>query len=304
MSSRRNKRKGVTLSEHVQNVQQNAFLPPGSHDATHSDQEAQATTEGTAGNDQQAGEAYPAVTIVDEAEHKAQEEKAAQDRVERAKRVSVPKNLSQQEMLNLAVILKLVPENALGPVALEKLPDDLRESFFRPGRNMTDRNLVKLLKNPETGQFDALEITDIGFEVYQRKIGKLTKQPRELRQRTARQPRVVQTGDYIEFTDDLRIKKLHDNPRKKGTKGWYSWQLYQDGMNYKEYLAKRGYPEGSTGWPEEWITTKGKPFKGPSHADFTWDLDHRFIGLYREGQEEKLPDGSDNPNYWVNHQKN
>lgn len=55
----------------------------------------------------------------------------------------------------------------------------------------------------------------------------------------------------------LRIFKLVDeNPRRKGTCGWHSFNLYVDGMSFEDYRRKGG-----------------------RNNDLKWDVDHGFVQL-------------------------
>jgi len=257
----------------------NNFLPPGAPDPN-----ATQVTD------------YPAVTIVDEAEHKATEEAAAEARVERAKSVSSPKRLSSQEILNVALLLKLLPEGdniALDtPIPLENVPEELRKSFFEPGnnRNLAQRGIVKLHTNPETKQIDSLSITEIGFHIYNTQSNKLA--PKQKRTTKADgSPRAPGGRTSTQFAG-LRMRKMVDNPRAEGTMGYFSWQLYQDGMTYNEYMACKDFPE-------QFSTRTQERFRGPGRNHWDWDLMHGFIALYHENEPETLEDGSPNPNYWA-----
>jgi hypothetical protein len=74
--------------------------------------------------------------------------------------------------------------------------------------------------------------------------------------------------------------------------GYYSWQIYQDGMNYKEYMASKNYEPALS-------DRTGASFRGPGRNHWEWDLQHGFIALYREDENELLEDGSPNPKYWA-----
>ena len=156
MSTRR-KQRGKTTSmsgtSNVQNMHENTWLPPGPASADDQHAETQAVAEETS------NEAYPpAVTIQDEATHKAEEEAKTEERVKRAKQVSAPKRISTDEIRDIALLLKLLPEGDNipldTPIPMESLPEELRQSFFAPGqkKNLYHRGFVKLLQNPETKQ--------------------------------------------------------------------------------------------------------------------------------------------------------
>jgi hypothetical protein len=253
----------------------NEFLPPGAPDP----------------NDTSVAD-YPAVTIVDEEQHKVQEDAATQERVERAKSVSSPKRLSSQEKLNIGVLLKLLPDNEVTtPIPMESLPEELRNSFFDVGstKNLAQRGIVKLHTNAETKQIDSLSITDIAYEIYQSGKGGGPKQKRTTKaDGTPKAPGGRTSSQFA----GLRMRKLVDNPREEGTMGYFSWQLYQDGMSYKEYMACKDYPEQRS-------KRTAEVFRGPGRNHWDWDLMHGYIGLYRENEPELLEDGSPNPNYWA-----
>jgi len=278
MSSRSHKRQ---RNDKVSGTTPTEYLPPGSPNVVPANVGA--------------GE-YPAVTIVDEAEHKEQVAAETEKRVERETMAKGPKRLSQQEMLDMTVLLKYLPEGddvpLATPIKLEVLPEQMRLSFFDPQvRSLHHRGIVKLLMNPETKQYDALEITEMGFYAYQKQSGKIgpTKQKRATKADGT--PRAVGGRASTKF-DGLRMRKMADNPRDEGTMGYFSWQLYQDGMTYKEYMNRKDYPES-------YSKRTNEKFRGPGRNHWEWDLLHGYIALYRDGENETLEDGTPNPNYWV-----
>ena len=280
MSTNRNKRRKSTMSA----TTQNEYLPPGAPDPAPVEQAHPVDD-------------YPAVTIKNEAEHNAQEEAAAEARVERAKSVSSPKRLSQNEMLNIGLLLKLLPEGESvpldTPIPLESLPVELRNTFFDVGskNNLAQRGIVKLIMNPETKQFDALVITDIAYHIYQTQSNKLAPKQKRVAKEQNGEPRAPR-GRTSNLFAGLRLRKLQDNPRPEGTMGYFSWQLYQDGMTYNEYMAIKEFPEAKS-------KRTGEKFRGPGRNHWDWDLMHGFTGLYRENEPEFNEDGTPNPNFWA-----
>ena len=235
---------------------------------------------------------YPAVTIVDSEQHKAQEDAVAEERVKRAESVSHPKRLSESEKLNIGLLLKLLPDNEVTtPIPLETIPEELRKTFFEPGskKNLAQRGIVKLHTNPETKQIDSLSITDGAFELYNNPNLKPAKQKRTTKANG--EPRAPGGRTSTQFAG-LRMRKMVDNPRAEGTMGYFSWQLYQDGMTYNEYMACKDFPE-------QFSTRTQERFRGPGRNHWDWDLMHGFIALYHENEPETLEDGSPNPNYWA-----
>ena len=262
----------------------NTFLPPGAPDP----------------NVTQVPDYPPAVTIVDEAEHKAQEEAATAARVERAAAVSSPGKLSEQEKLSIGLLLKLIPvpegqsqENVPldTPIPLESLPEELRNSFFDTDKkkNLAQRGIVKLHTNTETKQIDSLSITDIAFDIYNKRNLKSGQQRQTTKaDGTPRAPGGRTSKAFV----GLRLRRMVDSPRKPGTGGYPNWKLYEDGMSYAEYMAKKDTFEKP-------LNTRGVPVDVPSIMQFTNDLTKGWIALYREDQPEFLEDGSPNPEFWV-----
>jgi hypothetical protein len=202
-------------------------------------------------------------------------------------------------MLNMKLLLDLMPGDEEAPlntpIPLESLPVELSQSFFATGatRNMAQRNLVKLLVvNPESKQPDHLEITEIGYAVYRSQSGKVKTTPQKRTTKADGTPRAV-GGRTSNKYDGLRLRKMVDeNPRKEGVMGYHSWKLYQDGMTYKEYMACKDFPPAVS-------SQSNAVFRGPGRNHWDWDLQHGYIALYRDGEEELLPDGSPNPRYWA-----
>jgi len=298
MSSRSKRTRSKVLSGasgNVQNLHENTFLPPG---APVAGEEATSETQTTETN---GGEAYPAVKVVDEAAHKAEEERLAQERVERANAVSAPKRLSEREVQQISRLIEIqeriapVRDTMTVPIPMEEIPEDINNSFFQTGpgqRNLAQRNLARLIINPETKQPDKVELTEIGLEIYARQTtkGKTTTGKKQAKSADGK-PKPV--GKRSTRFTGLRLKILKPDARQPDTMGYFSWQLYQDGMTYDEYMAKKD-------WPETWRNKAGYPFKGPGLNHWTWDLEHGFIGLYRDGQPEFLEDGvTPNPKYWA-----
>lgn len=84
---------------------------------------------------------------------------------------------------------------------------------------------------------------------------------------------------------NFRIKRMTDfNPRREGTHGWHSWELYRDGMTLVDYLSVKS---------ERFEISEGTEFSGPTMAHFKEDLSNGYIAIYDETKEPS------DPNYWV-----
>jgi hypothetical protein len=275
----RSKRRQI-VSGHNETVQQpeNTWLPPGSG---------------------QGDEAYPAVTIVDEVQHNAEQEKAASERVERAKSVSSPRRLNERERQAVAILLDIQEklrgdrQENLFPIPLEHVPDQIKQPLFETGskNNLHHRGIVRMLINPETKQYDTIELTEVAFDIYINKAAKSDGKKSTTKATGQGGGKGRRSNKY----EGLRLRIMKPDARKEKTMGWYSWSYYRDGMTYAEYLAN---PSGDQ-VPDTWVNEQGHKFRGPGLNHWSWDIDHGFTALYRDGEEETLPDGSPNPNYWV-----
>jgi hypothetical protein len=292
------------VSEHnVQSVPFNAHLPPGSPDASaKSEHTAEGTNEDYAvkiGDEEpKEGAEYPESKVMDEETHKAQEEAAAEARVKRAQSVSSPRRLSEREKQTVNILLGLTIVKDADSVTdvvipMEDVPEEIRASFNEVGteRNIFQRNIATPVYGGEPKALIGLKLTEIGLHLYSVKTAK--GDPKVKGQKATKLDGESKTVGRrsTKYHDGLKLKKIAENPRPEGTMGYYSWQLYRDGMTYHEYMSIKDFGE-------HYSLRTGEKFRGPGLNHWTWDLEHGFTGLYKEGEPETLEDGSPNPNYW------
>jgi hypothetical protein len=299
--SKRNRRQNVSgQNTPVQHVSENTFLPPGAPNADNAPGE-QPVVETEVGNEQEAAaqtevKDYPPATVKTAEELAAEQEAEAKTRVARASTATGPKRLSEREKQQIAILLSIIPEDVSVTehvVSFEDMPEILAQSFFQTGtdRNMAQRGLVKMVSDEETKQPVGVTLTEIAMHLYGRQTSKgpvvsQTSATTQAGKPTAAGGRT--TSKYV----GLRMRVMtEENPRQQGTQGYYSWQLYKDGMTYREYMETKNYTPVQTG--------SGSSFRGPGRNHFDWDLMHGFISLYHENEEELNEDGTTNSKYWA-----
>lgn len=274
--------RNINLSEHTQPIPET--MPPGAPVQIGEEQPKD-------------GSAYPSATEVTE-ETQEQLDAEAEKRVERAKTVSAPRRLSDREKQLIGILLDMdIVKDALSVtdvvIPIEMLPEHIRLSFFEVGkeRNIFQRGLAEPVYDGEPKAIVGLRLREVTLDLYSRltrvsgdKTAKVAKPKGESRATGGRAS--------SSYPDNLRMRKMKDNPRVPGTMGYYSWQIYQDGMNYKEYMASKNYEPALS-------DRTGASFRGPGRNHWEWDLQHGFIALYREDENELLEDGSPNPKYWA-----
>lgn len=285
MSTRRKQRvKGSTTmsgANDVSSVSANTSNPPGPEMV---EQQPEHSDDGN--------EKYPAVIEVKDVEqHNAEQEAAAEERVARAAKAAGPRKLSSREIQQLTILFPMLKENeALDtPIPMEMIPDTIKDSFMATGgeRNLMQRGLAKPVYGEVEGKklMTGIILTDIAQHLFFKKVSKPESAEKVQKPNGTRATRT--TNKY----DGLLIRKLVDaNPRQNGVQGYYSFELYTDGMSIKEYLAAKG-PSVEC--------TNGSMFDGPKLVHFEWDMNRGYVGLYRKDEPEKLEDGSDNPRYWA-----
>jgi len=166
-------------------------------------------------------------------------------------------------------------------ITYAELPAELQN--FTEINRLIARGLVTSVMEGPT--LVSIAFTDIGYEfsslsAEEAVSGKVTK---------AKGTSTAATGDNrMKYNDPhYRIVRLtSSNPRRADSHGFYSWQLYRDGMTYKEYV------ESDYNKDQDILGTETK-FNGPSSLQFKWDLEHGFIAVYDDRLEET------DPNYWV-----
>jgi hypothetical protein len=283
-------------------VPYNPHLPPGATDASATEHVAtpETTDEDYAvqiGDEQPKESAeYPASQVTDEETHKAQVEAEAEARVKRAKAVSSPRRLSERERQAVGVLLSLdilKTSDSITDVEipLDHVPENIRATFFEVGseRNIFQRGIASPVYGGEPKTIVGLKLTEIGMHLYGLKTS-----PKEKKAKAPKVPGEAKAPGRrsTKYHDGLKLKMISENPRPVGTMGYFSWQLYKDGMTYSEYMGIKDFPEN-------YSARTGEKFRGPGLNHWSWDLEHGFTGLYHADQPEFLEDGSENPKYWA-----
>lgn len=160
--------------------------------------------------------------------------------------------------------------------------------------NLIQRGLLAADMDETSGAIRSVTFTNVGWDLYQRRDEPTVRMKRSGAASNGEKKERVITDPFRQKYDNPhhRIRKLReDNPRREKTHGHYSWNLYQDGMTYREYL--------DAAYDNELVTNVGSNFTGPGSNHFLWDLSRGWIGIYDDREEEFLEDGSPNPKYWV-----
>lgn len=162
--------------------------------------------------------------------------------------------------------------------------------------NFMSRGLVEANINEENGGIDSAKLTQKGYDSLRRvdETG-VMKQVAGRKKATGEKTPRASTARVHGVDPNAKIRLLVDkNPRREGTQGYAAFNLYQDGMSYRDYL--------DADYDAEMVMSNGVKFKGPLSAHFKWDLMNGYIGLY-DSREEEFKDGSENPKYWINPSK-
>lgn len=302
MRNKRSRSKIVSgVQQNVQNVPEDKIIPPGPDPESPTVETAVSTTEDhqeepaieigdTASGD------YPAVTQMTSEEHQAQVDADTEKRVARAKRAGAPRRLSEHQMQACAYLA----QNFIGQdddphklIPIEDIPEHMLP-MFRPSmaNNLIVKNVFADVYDEDTKQLKGVKFTEVGFDFYLSKTRRGAAGPAsngEAKVAKAKAPKPP--ARVSKYTDDFLLKKMvSNNPRREETHGRYSWDIYQDGMTYHEYMKAPHEP---------FVTKNGTPFTGPGRNHWDYDLMRGFTALYRKGEPEVLEDGSPNPNYWV-----
>ena len=296
MSRKRNR--SMSGVQHVSNLPENQNLPPGPDVNFGAQVQPNESTEIDIGEGQPQGETYPAVEgQMTAEEHKAKEDAEAEDRVARAKRASGPRKMSPDERKVVGFFLtEYIAEKdpVTKVVNMDQLHPDIKPWFYPSmAKNLINRGVFNAVVDEETKSLTGVYLTEVGADLYfrmNRKPDTVAKTPGRKGRPAANSPNAA-PGE-VKYPDNLRMRKLVEgNPRQIGSHGYHAFNLYEDGMTYREYLRK-AYDktlrsEGT-----------GAEFSGPKLHHWDWDLLHGFIGIYHEDQPEMLDDGSPNPNFW------
>jgi hypothetical protein len=213
-----------------------------------------------------------------------------------------PRKLTRKEALLCDAIAKHIGENepvtkVIGYMELEK-PIRLALSPSIKG-NLIQRGIFEPIYDDEH-RLDGIKFTEAGYGLYQTRIDRIrsgedtgedepvTRRPRKNGESVTRRGKFDIPG--------VKLRVLTDsNPRREGTHGYYSFQLYQDGQTFRDYMAA----DWKSKLPDVKLKTTLKPWDGPRLDHFNWDLKEGNIGLYNENEPEFLENGQPNPNYWV-----
>jgi hypothetical protein len=269
-----NKRRGLTLSD-VQNVQPN----PQFH--------------GPASNPMETD-----TTDTEETNETGNGEVIENDFIEKKLRNVGPRKLTRKEALLCDAIAKHIGEQdqvtkVIPYMDLEK-PIRIALSPAVKG-NLIQRGIFDAIWDDEH-RLDGIKFTEAGFQLYIARINRIrsgddiddepvTKRPRKTGESVTRRSKFDVPG--------VKLKIMTTgNPRREGTHGYHSFNLYKDGMTFRDYMSAKFDKDVK-------LKTTLKPWDGPRLDHFNWDLKEGNIALYNENEPEHLPDGSPNPNYWV-----
>jgi len=268
---------GVTS---VPDVQPNQSIPPGGGAPADEDAPSPSETD---------GESESTTT-----ETNAETGQAAAPEV-KAKRQSGPRKLNADERKALQFILDQIADDE--PVTEKQIPYsslDMHTKYmisYRVKNNLIQRELLKAEMDPATGGVVSVTMTSAGWDLWS-KPDETAAKAKTPKAKVSKAPK--ETSEFRNRYDNPhhRLRKLTEtNPRQEGTHGHNSWNLYQDGMTYKEYMDSK--------FDNTLVNKKGTPFDGPRGDHFLWDIAHGKIGMFDDREEEQLPDGSPNPKFWV-----
>jgi hypothetical protein len=285
--------------QNVSNLPENTAVHHPNDDAA-AQVQSDETTKVRIGEGQPKGEAYPAAseTMTSE-QHQAKEDAEADKRAARAEAAKGPRKLNPNERKIVAHWL----DNYIGQneavekvILFEEMDKDLKP-FFQPSMqgNVVSRG-VFAAHYDENHQLIGAYLTSIGADIFfrlQRK-GKLddgsgiTKTPGQ-KATPSEEPseRKVRAGKY---EDKYKIQRMvSGNPRRANTQGYFSWNLYEDGKSYHDYMK--------ASFDKDLVADNGTPFGGPGRNHFDYDLMKGFIALY-DSEQEIEDNGSPNPKYW------
>jgi hypothetical protein len=299
MTSKRASRRS-TLSgnqPNVPNVSENTAASTGADEEPAVEIQSDETSEIRIGEGQPKGEAYPpASREVTVEEHQTQMDEESEKREARASKVKGPRKLNNNEKKIVAYWLEKHlkdDEPTTKTVLLDEMDKDLKP-FFQPSMqgNVVQRGIFSPVYDDDKRLIGAF-LTDIGADIYfslQRK-GKLDNGTGVLKATPGPKTPKGESQRPGKYTEQYRLKKMVEgNPRRNKTQGYFSWELYEDGMPYREYLKSV--------YNKELIAENGTPFGGPGRNHWDYDLMKGFTALYDVEQDILDPDGRPNPKYW------
>lgn len=212
-----------------------------------------------------------------------------------------PRKVSADERDILVAVASLHTENDPWDAKVEfgLLPEEIRTMLLPSSKPTVFARGLLLVEADESGAIQFVTLTETGFEfsgpdlpsrsVTARKAARVA----AAREKTPGVPRGLQSEltAKIDKPNVKLVKLTKDNPRQANSHGFYGWQLYVDGMTYREYL-KADYDKNQ-------VVGSGALHYGPIPGQVKWDAEHGFIAFYDSDKPEKLEDGTDNPEYWV-----
>jgi len=218
------------------------------------------------------------------------------------KRASGPRKLKPNEVK----VVKHFMETYIGEtdpitktVSFEELHKDMKP-WFQPSMrdNVVGRGIFNAVYDDETKMLTGVQLTELGAELYRKLNG--SDAPATSGRKGRPKGVVTEKPNARTFKYDagLRLRILvDDNPRQVSSHGYHSFNLYENGMTYDQYL--------NTPFDSSLMSKKNTEFSGPKRWHWDNDLMHGYIGLYYADQPEFLEDGSPNPRFWyVNMRKN
>jgi hypothetical protein len=250
-----------------------------------------------------AGETCPAseTTKMTAGELKAKEAAQAAEREARANKVKGPRKLNENER---AVVKDWLDKYLTETDPVDKVVKfaDLDKDlipYFQPSMkdNVVARGVFNAVYDPETKALSGVHLTEIGATLYTQGLRKTKANdggPTGRVSRGALKTKAVKTTRSVrsnKYPDTIRLRKMHEtNPRRAESHGHYSYDMYENGMTFSQYLNKE--------YNKALITQVGTAFDGPKRVHWDWDVVHGNIALYYEDRPEFLEDGSPNPEFW------
>lgn len=290
-------RKAVTMSgtQNVQNLQRSPVIAPGGaipgHKSDANDTKAQANT--IEGNGKEV-EANGEDTGANGEDTGASET----DFITKKLRNVGPRKLTRKETLLCDAIAKHIgesePTNKEIPYIELGLNVRMALSPSIKG-NLIQRGIFEAVYDAEH-RLSAIKFTDAGFSLYKTRMDRIQSGEDVDDEPAERKPR--QKGESFTRRSKfdvpgIKLRVMTDsNPRREGTHGYHSFELYKNGMSFSDYM-KAHYDKSVK------LKSTLRPWDGPRLDHFTWDLKEGNIALYNENEPETLPNGEPNPNYWV-----
>lgn len=198
------------------------------------------------------------------------------------------KRIKPEELTMLAKFIELLPDgNPDNAIAFSELPKELK-LLVLPMSNarLVERELVELTYNEDTGAIETVSINPLAYAGYKRL--------------TEEEPVTVAStigggirGSRGEFSNPKYklYKTTSANPHREGTRRWYTWEMYENGLSMDEVRVKP--------YDRNIKLYTGKWFNGPDRAVIEMDIKQGFLWVYDGTQRDSLDDGTENPSYWV-----